>query len=140
MSKKTEPPTVLDSVIEQQGELKLLERDLLAAKAAHGNEREKFMVEVLKRLCDLDTYHWSPLIEWWKEEYFKRQWASGYCYACQGGGKVEERTGGEHPFRTMKCRECGGKGHGAPRKPVGDMIPAGWEPEKAKKKKAKGVV
>jgi hypothetical protein len=135
-SRKRKTQTVLESVIEQQRLLKLLERDLRSAKELQGTLRETFVRRSISRLAELYSDHWTPLIEWWKMEYFKRQWASGFCYHCQGDGHTMESTGvPKHPMRAVKCSECLGKGHVAPRQPRGSMIPAGQEPKPKKTKK-----
>jgi hypothetical protein len=121
---------VLESVVEQQRQLKLLEKDL---RDAHGSSRlgrtadtEKYMRRVISRMAELDG-EWHELSEWWKLEYFKRQWAAGFCYHCQGDGKTMESTGDpKHPLRAVQCTKCLGKGRVPYRKPRGGMIPAGW--------------
>jgi len=132
--------TLLDDVIELEKLLGSMKTDLCLARAAKRRgdlrETERHMRGVLlKRFPRIDDI-WRAAMEWWKQEIFKRQWASGHCYACDGDGKMASSTGDpKHPIQMVKCTECGGKGNVGPRTPHGNMIPAGQEPVRRKKGK-----
>lgn len=110
--------TVLNGIQTLQHVAKQIESDLLAASTASAGteEREKHMLMAISQMADLDDIVLG-LSKWWKLEFFKRQWASGFCYDCQGSGKST----------AQKCPACRGKGRVACRKPKGSMIPAGWK-------------
>lgn len=115
--KKLEP-IILDLLNQLQRDAKQVWFDLMNAKGqpAGSMTREKSMLNAIQGLCEMETIT-HELSEWWKSEYFKRQWASGFCFPCSGEGKAEKG----------KCSHCCGKGRIAPRKPKGDMIPSGWK-------------
>ena len=133
--------TLLDDVVALEKQFGLMRADLFLAQAAKRGgdlkETERLMqVVLLQRFPRIDDI-WQAAMEWWKLEVFKRQWAAGYCFACQGDGKMVGGTGDpKHPVKMVACTECHGKGRVAPRKPTGEMIPAGQEPVRKKKRRA----
>lgn len=123
MRKKAQkkPQTILDIVIENMKQLAFVRDDILIAKGSPENSgvREKHLCNAIKGLAEIEDLN-TALSEWWKMEYFKRQWISGFCYPCYGTGKTNDP---KHPT----CKDCRGRGNVGARKPKGNMIPDGWK-------------
>lgn len=138
MRKQPKDATVLDMIGQQIEILQHVQSRLTQAqivskkkdcsKKYKSTAIERYMQSAISGIAKLDSEYWNPLSAWWKLEYFKRQWASGFCFVCQGDGKQMEDTGDpKHPLQAKRCSECHGRGRVRPRKPRGEMIFSGQE-------------